>query len=288
MSIEQAEARFSRDPFAKFLGMNLVEAAHERAVVALPYDLDHANAVGPLNGGASASLLNLAAKVAAWTGIDLDQKPYLACVDMTVQYLSAAVEEDVIAEAQVLRRGRDLFFLDVALRSPDGRPICKGLISYRSPDYTGHTPRRLPRHVRHPEISRIITPNTAWLIQGYVEKLSITCPHYDSGRVRMHMPGHEALMDARGQLHDGALASLIDVCGTAAAWSLVPEREGARGSTIGMQISYTQGAAEAVVADAHVQQRSEEIFFSTVYVTGAASGQLLAMGQVSYRLVEPR
>ena len=265
-----------------------MELTHEHAVVALPYQPEHANAIGPLNGGASASLLNVAGKVAAWTGIDLDQKPYLACVDMTVQYLSVAIEEDVIAEAKVLRRGRDLFFLDVALRSHDGRPICQGLISYRSPDYTGHTPRLLPHHLRHPEVSPIVTPDDAWLIEGYVKKLAITYQHCSPGRIQMHMPAIEALMDARGQLHDGALASVIDVCGTAAAWSLVPDREGARGSTIGMQISYTQATAEAVVADAHVQQRSEEIFFSTVYATTVTSGQLVAMGQVSYRLVEPR
>lgn len=221
-------------------------------------------------------------------GIDLDQGPYLACVDMTVQYLSAVIEEDVVAEAKVLRRGRDLFFLDVALHSPDGRPICQGLVSYRAPDYTGHTPRLLQRPERHPDVIRITNPDDAWIIQGYVEKLDITCQHYSPGRIQMHMPGTEALLDARGQVHDGALASLIDVCGTAAAWSLVPDREGARGSTIGMQISYTQPTAEAVVADAHIQQRSEEIFFSTVYVTTVDTNQLAAMGQVSYRLVEPR
>jgi uncharacterized protein (TIGR00369 family) len=288
MSIEQAEARFSRDPFAKFLGMNLVDIGHQRAVVTLPYQPEHANAAGPLNGGASASLLNVAGKVAAWTGIDLDQEPYLACVDMSVQYLSAAIEEDVIAEASVRRRGRDLLFLDVALHSPDGRPICQGLLSYRSPDYIGHTPRLSSRHIRHPEISPIRTPDDAWLMRGYVEKLAMTCQHYSPGRIQIHMPGTEALMDARGQLHDGALASVIDVGGTAAAWSLVPDRKGARGSTIGLQIVYTQTAAEAVVADAHVQQRSEEMFFSTVHATTVSTGQLVAMGLVSYRLVEPR
>jgi uncharacterized protein (TIGR00369 family) len=288
MSIEQAEARFSRDPFAQFLRMNLVDIAHERAVVTLPYQPQHANAAGPLNGGASASLLNVAGKVAAWTGIDLDQQPYLACVDMSVQYLSAAIEEDVIAEANVLRRGRDVFFLGVALRSPDGRPICQGLLSYRSPDYAGHRPRLLSRPATHPDLLHSDTQKGTWLMQGYVEKLAMTCQHYSPGRVQIHMPGIEALMDARGQLHDGALASAIDVGGTAAAWSLVPDRQGARGSTIGLQISYTQAAAEAVVADAHVQQRSEELFLSTVYATTVTSGQLLAVGLVSYRLVEPR
>ena len=287
MSIEQAEARFSRDPFAAFLGMKLVDIAHERAVISLPYQPEHANPVGPLNGGASASLLNVAGKVAAWTGIEMDQEPYLACVDMTVQYLSAVMEEDVIAEAQVLRRGRDLFFLDVDLRSPDGRPVCRGLLSYRSPDYRGHTPRELSHYTGHPKTAQQ-TADNRWLIQGYVAKLGITCQHYGLGRVHMALPGAAALMDARGCLHDGALASVIDVTGTAAAWSHVPNRQGSRGSTIGMQISYAQATDEAVVADALTQQRGEEIFLSTVYVTTAAAGQLVAMGQVSYRLVESR
>jgi hypothetical protein len=55
-----------------------------------------------------------------------------------------------------------------------------------------------------------------------------------------------------------------------------------------MQLSYPHPATEPVIADAYVQQRSEELFFSAVHVTGADTGQLVAMGQVSYRLVQPR
>jgi hypothetical protein len=54
-----------------------------------------------------------------------------------------------------------------------------------------------------------------------------------------------------------------------------------------MQVSYPGPATTAVVADAHVQQRSEELFFSTVHATSVTSGQLVAIGQVSYRLLEP-
>jgi hypothetical protein len=68
---------------------------------------------------------------------------------------------------------------------------------------------------------------------------------------------------------------------------LLPRREGARGSTVGMQVSYPSHAAVAVVAHAYVQQRSEELLFSTVNVTTVGEGQLVAMGQVSYRLLEP-
>ena len=110
MSIAQAQARFERVPFATWLGMTLVDIAPARAVLALPFQPAHANVSGPLNGGASASLLLTAGTVAAWTDIDLDTEPYLSCVNMSIYYLAAAREEDVLAEAQIVQRGRDLFF----------------------------------------------------------------------------------------------------------------------------------------------------------------------------------
>jgi uncharacterized protein (TIGR00369 family) len=125
------------------------------------------------------------------------------------------------------------------------------------------------------------------LFRGYVEKLDITPLHESPGRVRLHMPCTPMHVDERGQLHAGALASIVDIAAVAASWSLVPRRQGARGSTIAMQVSYPSVAATDVVADAHVQQRSEQWLFSTVHVTSAVSGQLVAMGQVTYRLLEP-
>jgi uncharacterized protein (TIGR00369 family) len=285
--VEQAQARFAQVPFAEWLGVTISEVAHDHAVLVLPYRPEHLNAAGVLNGGASASLLTMAGTLAAWTGVDLDADPHLSCVDCSVQYLAAAGEEDVVAEARVLRRGRGLVFLDVALRSRAGNPICRGLLSYQTSDYAGRTPRLRAQHALLPAPTPLMPPSGHRLFRGYVGKLDITPLHQSPGRVRLHMPCTAMHVDERGQLHAGALASIVDIAAVAASWSLVPRREGARGATIGMQVSYPSGAATAVVADAHVQQRSEELLFSTVHVTTAASGQLVAMGQVSYRLLEP-
>jgi uncharacterized protein (TIGR00369 family) len=175
----------------------------------------------------------------------------------------------------------------VALRSRAGRPICHGLLTYQTSDYAGRTPRRSAQHLLLPPPATLTPPAGHRLFRGYVRKLSITPLHQSPGRVRLGMPCTPLHVDERGQMHAGALASIVDIAAVAASWSLVPRREGSRGSTIGMQVSYPTGAAEDVVADAHVQQRSEELLFSTVHVTTAASGQLVAMGQVSYRLLEP-
>jgi uncharacterized protein (TIGR00369 family) len=288
MSVDQASTYFQRVKFADFLGVTLIDVAPERAILKLPYRQEHMNAGGVLNGGASASLLHMAGTVAAWTGIDLDAEPYLGSVDLSIQYLDTSRGEDVIAEAQILRRGRDLFFLEVTARHHTGKPICQGLMTYRAPDFAGYAPRLYsqPQVLSAPRC--MTPPDHPWLFRGYVQKLGVTPLHQSPGRVRLHMPCTAVHVNERGHMHAGALASIVDIAGVTATWSLLPRRQGCRGSTIGMQVSYPGTTTEPVVADAHVQQRSEEAFFSTVHVTTAITGQLVAMGQVSYRLLEPR
>jgi len=222
MSITQAQARFARVPFAAFLGLTLVDVTHARAVLALPFQPAHANAAGPLNGGASASLLLMAGTVAAWTDIDVDTEPHLSSVDMSIHYLSPAREEDVLAEAQVVQRGRDLFFLAVTLRTTTGKLICQGVMTYRAPNYAGQAQRLHAQPVLLPVPVPLTPPDNPRVIRGYVHKLGMTLQHQSSGRVRLHMPCTAMHVDECGQMHAGALASIADLAGTTAAWSLVP------------------------------------------------------------------
>ena len=286
-SVEDARARFARVPFAARLGVTVTEVSDDRALLVLPYQLDHMNAGGVLNGGASASLIAMAGTLAAWCGVDLETKTDVRCVDLAVQYLDAGRDEDVVSEARVLRRGRDVVFVDVAARTPGGRPICQGLLTYHTADHGSHMPREHTDPILLPAPSPAVAPVRHRLFQGYVAKLGITPLHESPGRTRLRMPCTPAHLDETGVLHAGALASLVDITAVAASWALVGRKPGARGSTIAMQASFPGRTAEAVIADAHVQQRAESLLFSTVHVTGETSGQLVAMGQVSYRLIEP-
>jgi uncharacterized protein (TIGR00369 family) len=286
--VEAARARFARVAFAESLGVTVDELAYDRALLRLPFRPDNMNARGVLQGGAGASLVTLAGTLAAWTGIDFDAEINLSCVDVSLQYLSASKEEDVTAEARTLRRGGAVIFLDVTVRSARGTPLVHGALTYQASDYAaGRAPRLRAAHVLLPAPAPLIAPAERRLFHGYVEKLGITPEHQSPGRARLSMPCTPMHVDERGHLHAGALASIVDIAAVSATWSLVQRRPGVRGSTIGMQVSFPSAATTAVVADAHVQQRSEELLFSTVHVTSAASGQLVAMGQVSYRLLEP-
>jgi acyl-coenzyme A thioesterase 13 len=132
MSVEQAKARFTRVKFAEFLGADVVEAAHARAVLSVPLQQKLMNVGGRLSGGASASLLNLAGTLAAWTGIDLAAEPYLGCVDMSVRYLAAAADEPIVADAHIEQRSEELFFSAVRVSSAaTGQLVAIGQVSYR-------------------------------------------------------------------------------------------------------------------------------------------------------------
>jgi uncharacterized protein (TIGR00369 family) len=288
VSVETARARFARVAFARTLGVTIADLEPDHAVLRLPFRPDNMNARGVLQGGASASLVALAGTLAAWTGIDFNAELDLSCVDVSIQYLSASKEEDVTAEARTLRRGGSLIFLDVTVRSATGTPLVHGALTYQASDYAaGRAPRLRAEPVLLGAPTPLVAPPERRLFHGYVEKLGITPQHQSPGRARLSMPCTLLHVDERGHVHAGALASIVDIAAVSATWSLVERRPGVRGSTIGMQVSFPSAATTAVVADAHVQQRSEELLFSTVHVTSAGSGQLVAMGQVSYRLLEP-
>ena len=131
-------------------------------------------------------------------------------------------------------------------------------------------------------------PDNPRILRGYVQKLHMAFHYQSPGHTQLYMSYTAMHIDERGRMHPGALASITELADTAATWSLVPRRPGARGATVGMHISYISATTGSVMADAHVLQYSEELFFSIVHVTDATAGQLVALGEVTYRLLEPR
>ena len=286
MSVEEAMARFERMAFAQFLRVRVAQVSHERAVLRLPFQEDNANQGGVLHGGATASLIHMAGTLAAWTGLDLQAEPLVNTVDLSVQYLAAALREEITAEAMVLRRGRDIFFLDVTVRGAAQQLISKGLMVYRAPQYM--VPMRLYSRPARPATAP--AQNSPLYSYPTIKTSRTSCrlPQCPIAlAVCLAMPYRPVHSDEQGNMHPGAVAALLDTAGTYASWSMV-QRQGTRGATIGMQLSYPDVSQTDVVAEAHVERRSEEMFFSLVQVRAVSTGHLVAMGNVSYRLLEGR
>jgi uncharacterized protein (TIGR00369 family) len=103
-------------------------------------------------------------------------------------------------------------------------------------------------------------------------------------RVRTRLPFRPEVTTFGDLVHGGAIGALIDVTATAAAWTGADVARGPRGTTIGLTISYLNGArARDLVATGTVIQRGRSIVVCEVAVDDDA-GTAIARALVTYKL----
>lgn len=100
---------------------------------------------------------------------------------------------------------------------------------------------------------------------------------------RMRLPFKADLQQARGLVHGGVIASLIDSVGVLAIKATLPEATG--GSTVSMTVNYLAPARQIdLVAEARIIRRGRSIVFLDVDVF-APDGGRIAKGQLTYKVV---
>src|SRR5215472_7559371 len=117
-------------PYVGHLGMQLTDMQPDMAVLILPFDRSLVTIGATIHGGAIASLIDTTAMVAAWSDDTVPENMRGTTVGLTVSYLAPAEGEDLQATARVLRRGRSLVYLDVAVQSVSGTSVARGLATY--------------------------------------------------------------------------------------------------------------------------------------------------------------
>src|SRR5207237_1179794 len=201
------------------LGLRVEAGSADGVRIRVPYKDENSNPGRALHGGVPASAIDIAGTLAAWAG--LEDRPGLrsGTLDLSVDYIAAAVGEDIVAEARVLRLGM------------------------------------------------------------VIDEMA-------DGTATVRMPFREDNADGDGAVHEGALAALLDTTGAMASWSIVGLDLRHKASTVGVHLSYPGRAVrEDVSASGRTLRRDNEIFLNTVTVVGAASGQVVATGSVTYRIV---
>lgn len=103
-------------PFNKYLGLKVDAIREGHAVVRLPYNSHWVGdyRIGRLHGGVTSALADLAGGTAVWTY--LGQHDSVSTVDLRVDYLEPAKQLDLIAEANVIRKGRHLGVCNIHVR----------------------------------------------------------------------------------------------------------------------------------------------------------------------------
>ena len=115
--------------FSQVVGLELEEVRVDYARMRLPHRPELEQPAGAVHGGAIATLIDTV--VVPAIGSAYDERRRLLTITMSIQYLSAVVGEDAVAEGWVEQRGRATAFPRVEVRAASGALAATGSVVYR-------------------------------------------------------------------------------------------------------------------------------------------------------------
>jgi uncharacterized protein (TIGR00369 family) len=122
-------ARIASEGFAQLLGVQLIDAGDNRAVVKMPHR--DVLGAGRVHGGAISALVDIAATAAFWSHPVVTASARGATVGFTINYLRLAVDADLTAIATVRRRGGSICTGDVSVVNDEGVEMATAVVTYK-------------------------------------------------------------------------------------------------------------------------------------------------------------
>lgn len=268
------------------LGVEVKELTEEAAHLHLPFKDENSNPGKALHGGVAASMINIGGLAVARSSLGEEaERIHTAAIQVT--YLSAAIGESIEAKARLLRRGKEICFVETMVQTEGGKPIAAGLSTVRG---------RFGAEESEPVATRgddggsdpgMMGPILAGTVP-FIGRLGLKVENMSGGTARIKMPFTERNGNGSGGVHEGPILALLDTTGAMGAWAVTGPGN-YKASTVGIQAGMVAATKEEdLVAYSRVAQRDREIFWSEVEVASCADQRVVARGTVLYRIVIPK
>ena len=118
-------------PYGRLLGLVLEACEEDRVVVRLPYRADVTTLGDTVHGGAIAGLVDTAATAAFWAKPGLSAGARGTTIGFSLSFLSAGRGVDLVAEASVRRRGKEICNGEVVVRDAKGGEVAQAIVTYK-------------------------------------------------------------------------------------------------------------------------------------------------------------
>jgi acyl-CoA thioesterase len=125
---EFAERSLHNLPFAKTIGMKLVDIRPDEAVISIEMRDDLRQPSGVLHGGVTATLIDTAMAFAVRTRLGVSEAT--ATIDLTIHYLRPHISGLFTCTAKVVRAGKRIFTVSADVVNEEGKLIATGLSTY--------------------------------------------------------------------------------------------------------------------------------------------------------------
>ncbi len=118
-------------PFLQWMGVAFDRFQPDDVVLRVPFRKDLTNDGSTYHGGVIAAAIDTAGAAAAWSNHDFEKGTRASTVAMSVQYVGAARQSDLVCRARTVKRGRELIFTDITATDADGSVVAHSVQTYR-------------------------------------------------------------------------------------------------------------------------------------------------------------
>lgn len=122
---------FNSDPFHSYLGLTLEETRDDYARIRLSVNESTPTGIGgSVNGGVLATMIDMAAVPAIFTKLPGTGSEPAGTADLQITYLRQAHGRYLEAEAEVIKRGRQLCTIHVTIKNDEEKLCATGRVLY--------------------------------------------------------------------------------------------------------------------------------------------------------------
>ena len=129
--LQLVDAAIVRSPYGKLLGLELVSAETDRVRVKLRYRSEVTTLGDTVHGGAIAGLVDAAATASFWAHADASPSARGTTIGFSINFVAAGRGQDLVADARVRRRGREICTGEVSVADGAGREVALALVTYK-------------------------------------------------------------------------------------------------------------------------------------------------------------
>lgn len=120
-----------KTPFLASLGIVIERYQPDDVVIRLPFRPDLTNDGTYYHGGVVASVIDTAGAAAAWSNHDFTKGTRASTISMSVQYVGACKQADLLCHARTVRRGKELIFTEITATDPLDHVVAHAVQTYR-------------------------------------------------------------------------------------------------------------------------------------------------------------
>jgi uncharacterized protein (TIGR00369 family) len=262
------------------LGIGIENASDGAPRGRLVYTDANENRGGAVHGGALATLLAGAAELAVAASERETHDAEIRASTASISFLTPVRRnEDVVADARVLRRGRDTVHVMADATGAGGVPIATALFAYNVlPPSAFQQPLQLSRAAGH---VRSMSGELAG--SAYMSAAGARIVEADGGWSCMLLPC-DRNETAPGRVRDGAMMGLVDTCAAMAAFAGAPGDKRPPSATVTLAAAWAGTLDGDLLAGARLLGRAGGTYTCEGEVWSAADGRTRATALVCYRV----